>query len=943
MSQPTQYTRQYDFTGHSTTRPNTPQPGVQLDAEFNQIRNSLNSALNNLALIQRDDTGLANGSVGIDQLDSVVQAIIAGSGFTVKGDWAASTAYVPGDLVANDGKIYLVLEAHNSSASLAADIASGYVSVALFAPHALLDFEAELAATGGAALIGTTTASNSVQELLDSIRAAIGIAGAASNMGAFTTTVITDNQTVKTGMEELGAAVEAVQADADAAQATADTKSNASAVGVTSSAANMGTYTGSTITDNQTAKQNIQELETAVELRLPRFADRTALAAVSTTLAAVYDAVYLWESGREGIFVWSSANNATNVTNDPGQGVYVPPSSDTTGASGAWVRDHKGELDVRFFGAVGDGTDATTAMSRAIATAQYLGVSKVVCKDPSKSFKIIELQITDDIEIDMGGASILGDFGAWGTSSVDATPIYWTKNILYSEEADAPSVTLRNIVFNGQNDPNFQMAGGTPLIDFRGGASPGSTKVVLDRVTMTRGSNRRYTTGSGISAPTLLLDYRNMEILLYNIDTVWIDDCILRSSPGEMLQIQSDDARTIFHINRLYATKTRDQNPAQKWSSSGLNVLNCHPSSGLRDSHFYFFGKGPVNWEMDGGTIENSIFDYVDDSSGIDFCEASSYRFDNHTVRGCYFKSIVTAGIRSSGSNETFENNVFEDVNIPVLFNAGVVGNIAQGAWLKVNQVPLVNNLVRNCIPISFDASHANKQTVRVLGVSASIYVAVTIDGVARVDRMASADKPVNDVYATYAQLNLKGRFANGNAALVYLTGEAKVHAQDCTFEPEAGEGAHVFELNSVTMGPRDLVLENCERQTALDAGWYDFRNTSATLDRNTIHINNSPDFAGTTNSAIISRDNRLKGSVAFDPGSIAVGGSATTTVTVSGCRVTDADAVIVTTSVSAAGLTVTAYVSANDTVTVVYANNTAGAVDLANHTVTVYVFKTSN
>lgn len=267
MSQPPQYTRQFDFTGHSTSRPNTPQPGVQLDAEFNQIRNSLNSALNNLALIQRDDTGLANGSVGIDQLDSVVQAIIAGSGFTVKGDWAASTAYVPGDLVADDGKIYLVLEAHNSSASLAADIASGHVSVALFAPHALLDFEAELAATGGAALIGTTTASNSVQALLDSIRAAIGVAGAASNMGAFTTPVITDNQSVKAGMEELGAAVGAAQADADTAQATADTKANASALGRSASDTNMGTYTGSTITDNQTAKQNIQELETAVELR----------------------------------------------------------------------------------------------------------------------------------------------------------------------------------------------------------------------------------------------------------------------------------------------------------------------------------------------------------------------------------------------------------------------------------------------------------------------------------------------------------------------------------------------------------------------------------------------------------------------------------------------------------------------------------------------------
>lgn len=312
MSQPTPYSRQFDFTGWSTSRPNTPLPGVQVDAELNAVKEALNHALINLALLQRADTGLANGVVGVDQLDSVVQAIIAGSGFTVKGDWAASTAYVPGDLVANDGKIYLVLETHNSSVSLAADIASGYVSVALFAPHALLDFEAELASVAGAALIGTTTASNTVQSLLDSIRAAIGIAGAASHMG---------------------------------------------------------TYTGLTVPDNETAKQNIQSLETAVELRTPRFADRTALAAVSTTLAAVYDVAYLWESGREGMFVWSAADNSANVTIDTEQAVYIPPASDATGASGAWVRKFNGPTYLKWFGGLDDG--ATDNKDTIVAAVEY--------------------------------------------------------------------------------------------------------------------------------------------------------------------------------------------------------------------------------------------------------------------------------------------------------------------------------------------------------------------------------------------------------------------------------------------------------------------------------------------------------------------------------------------------------------------------------------------
>lgn len=41
------------------------------------------------------------------------------------------------------------------------------------------------------------------------------------------------------------------------------------AVGIAENASDMGTYTGSTITDNQTAKQNIQELETGQELKAP--------------------------------------------------------------------------------------------------------------------------------------------------------------------------------------------------------------------------------------------------------------------------------------------------------------------------------------------------------------------------------------------------------------------------------------------------------------------------------------------------------------------------------------------------------------------------------------------------------------------------------------------------------------------------------------------------
>ena len=76
----------------------------------------------------------------------------------------------------------------------------------------------------------------------------------------------------------------------------------------------------------------------------------------------------LGESGREGTFVFDSSNFVTKfgaplTTIDPLQGIYVPPSSDTTGASGAWVRAGLGSITISdyMFGAV-DGADNADAI-----------------------------------------------------------------------------------------------------------------------------------------------------------------------------------------------------------------------------------------------------------------------------------------------------------------------------------------------------------------------------------------------------------------------------------------------------------------------------------------------------------------------------------------------------------------------------------------------------
>lgn len=95
-------------------------------------------------------------------------------------------------------------------------------------------------------------------------------------------------------------------------------------------------------------------------------ADLTALAALNfstdTSVAIVSNS-----TGKNGTFYKNTSNLSTQVTADVQKGIYVPPASDTSGASGAWVRDyHLNEYYGSWFGILGNGTDQTTALQNLI-------------------------------------------------------------------------------------------------------------------------------------------------------------------------------------------------------------------------------------------------------------------------------------------------------------------------------------------------------------------------------------------------------------------------------------------------------------------------------------------------------------------------------------------------------------------------------------------------
>lgn len=77
----------------------------------------------------------------------------------------------------------------------------------------------------------------------------------------------------------------------------------------------------------------------------PVAATKAALASAASTQGPTL----LAQLGSEGLFVFDGSDHSAQVAADPMQGVHVAPASDATGASGAWVRAERDEVNVFWF------------------------------------------------------------------------------------------------------------------------------------------------------------------------------------------------------------------------------------------------------------------------------------------------------------------------------------------------------------------------------------------------------------------------------------------------------------------------------------------------------------------------------------------------------------------------------------------------------------------
>ncbi len=110
---------------------------------------------------------------------------------------------------------------------------------------------------------------------------------------------------------------------------------------------------------------------------------RTALKAIDTTKVT---AAYLREGGREGQFLWLTGDYSTQIAADTQEGLYVKASA-VAATSGGWVRVYQGDINAKWFGAVGDGVAAdNVAIQAAVDMCGFLGGGYALL--PRGNFKI---------------------------------------------------------------------------------------------------------------------------------------------------------------------------------------------------------------------------------------------------------------------------------------------------------------------------------------------------------------------------------------------------------------------------------------------------------------------------------------------------------------------------------------------------------------------------
>jgi hypothetical protein len=97
----------------------------------------------------------------------------------------------------------------------------------------------------------------------------------------------------------------------------------------------------------------------------PANASYTAVSAIGASDPGNLSAI-LADAMRSGLWTWNPSDLSAKVARDPNRGFYIPPTYDTTGQQGAWVRNGEFVAVSKFFGGGSELVRNTDALNKAI-------------------------------------------------------------------------------------------------------------------------------------------------------------------------------------------------------------------------------------------------------------------------------------------------------------------------------------------------------------------------------------------------------------------------------------------------------------------------------------------------------------------------------------------------------------------------------------------------
>ena len=219
-----------------------------------------------------------SGSLTSDSLVYIADTQDSGSSYSSKkitvanllSDVASTTdlGTFTGTTIDNNQSIKAALQALETALEAESANRATAISNLVDGAPALLDTLNELAAAINDDENFVTTITNLIdanEVHIDNVVSLTGVSKDAANLGTFTGSTIADSATVKAAIQALETAVETKATSAVVTELDANVDDLISLSGIAENVTGLGTFTGSTISDGSTIKDALQDLETAAE------------------------------------------------------------------------------------------------------------------------------------------------------------------------------------------------------------------------------------------------------------------------------------------------------------------------------------------------------------------------------------------------------------------------------------------------------------------------------------------------------------------------------------------------------------------------------------------------------------------------------------------------------------------------------------------------------